>query len=71
MLMDLPTENKIKEGLISCSWVNAAEVYDMYLKSRSVSTCSKAEIFLDIAEKTRQSESTVRHYIYRIEGILK
>lgn len=70
-LMDLPTEKKIKEGIVSCSWVNAAEIYDMYLSSKSLTGASKAEIFLQIGEKTKQSESTVRHYIYKIEAVLK
>lgn len=71
LLESLPTEKKIKEGLISCSWVNAAEIYDLYLASKSDTTRTKTDIFTEIAEKTRQSESTVRHYIYRIDAILK
>lgn len=72
--MNMAPEELVKSGVISCSWVNACDIYDQFQQSKQLSGNSgksNNQIILEISIKTGQSESTVRQAVYKIQGILK
>lgn len=70
-VMSMRPEDLVKSGVISCSWVNACDIYDQFQQSKQLSGKSNNQIILEISIKTGQSESTVRHAVYKIQGLLE
>lgn len=70
-VMSMTPEALVKSGVISCSWVNACDIYDQFTQSKQLSGKSNNEIILEISVKTGQSESTVRQAVYKIKHILE
>jgi len=60
-------DKMIKDGIISCSWINYEEVYRQYKKRREeCPACSKSELYNRVAETTGYSKSAVHFIISKI-----
>lgn len=62
-------KNMVNDGVISCSIARQYEIYDYlqeFARSSQATGKSKAQIFIEVSEKMRCSESWVRTIYYEL-----
>jgi hypothetical protein len=59
-------DKMVKDGVISCSWPRYEQIYQAY-KSARVAGSIKTRIIMEVAEKEKVSERTVRDIIAKFE----
>jgi len=61
-------DKMVRDGVISTSWPMYENVYNIYLTVKN-SGLNRGEIYLEVAERAKISESTAKHIILRMDKI--